>query len=58
MLELTMGGEPERDVLDSIPGLVAIARGKSFPQDVPWPDLPSLPPDNLLRIEWSRAMRE
>jgi hypothetical protein len=58
VLELAMAGEPERDVLDSIPGLVAIARGKGFEQVVPWPDLPTLPPDDPLRLEWFRAMRE
>lgn len=58
MLELAMAAEPERAVLDSIPGLVAIGRGKNFEQPVPWPDLRDLPPDDPLRLEWSRAMRE
>ena len=58
MLELAMAAEPERDVLDSIPGLVAIGRGKSFNQAVPWPELVALPPDDPLRVEWFRAMRE
>jgi hypothetical protein len=58
MLELAMAAEPERDVLDSIPGLVAIGRGKSFTQAVPWPDLATLPATDPLRLEWRRAMRE
>ena len=58
MLELAMAAEPERSVLDSIPGLVAIGRGKSFTQAVPWPDLATLPEADPLRVEWRRAMRE
>lgn len=58
MLELAMAAEPERAVLDSIPGLVAIGRGKNFEQPVPWPHLRDLPPDDMLRLEWFRAMRE
>jgi hypothetical protein len=58
MLELAMAAEPEREVLDSIPGLVAIGRGKSFVQAVPWPELDALPPEHPLRLEWFRAMRE
>ncbi|MBA3876727.1 MAG: hypothetical protein C0498_07295 [Anaerolinea sp.] len=58
MLELAMASEPERAVLDSIPGLVAIGRGKNFEMPVPWPNLHDLPPDDPLRLEWSRAMRE
>jgi hypothetical protein len=58
MLELVMASEPERSVLDSIPGLVAIGRGKGFRQAVPWPDLLELPDAHPLRVEWFRAVRE
>jgi hypothetical protein len=58
MLELAMAAEPERAVLDSLPGLVAIGRGKSFTQAVPWPDLAKLPQGHPLRVEWFRATRE
>jgi hypothetical protein len=58
MLELAAAREPERAVLDSIPGLVAIGRGKGFEQAVPWPDLGMLPRDDPLRREWHRAMAE
>ena len=58
MLELVMASEPERAVLDSIPGLVAIGHGKGFQQEVPWPDVKTLPEGHALRVEWFRAMRE
>jgi hypothetical protein len=58
MVSLTMAREPDLPVLASIPGLVAIRRGKGFEQPVPWPDLSELPANHPLRIEWSRAMRE
>ncbi len=58
MLELAMAAEPEPDVLESIPGLVAILRGKSFTQTVAWPEIDKLAPGHPLRVEWFRAMRE
>ena len=58
MLELVMAQEPERSVLDSIPGLVAVGHGKGFQQAVPWPELDALPPEHPRRVEWFRAMRE
>ena len=58
MVALTMAGEPDVSVLASIPGLVAVKRGKNFEQPLPWPDLDSLPMDNPLRVEWSLAMQE
>ena len=58
MMELVMAAEPARDVLDSIPGLVAIGHGKGFKQKVPWPDGLDAPAGHPLRVEWFRAVRE
>ncbi len=58
MVSLTMAREPDLSVLASIPGLVAVRRGKGFQQPVPWPELGDLPADHPLRVEWSYAMRE
>jgi uncharacterized protein (DUF3820 family) len=56
MLSLGLAGEPDPTVLASIPGLVAIGRGRGFERDVPWPDLMRLPKDDPLRVEWSEAL--
>ena len=58
MVGLTMARAPDPSVFASIPGLVAIRRGKGFEQLGPWPDLNELPADDPLRLEWRRAMRE
>jgi hypothetical protein len=53
-LELLLAGEPDRDVLDSLPSLAAIGRGKGFEAIVPWPDVYKLDRTDPLRIEWAR----
>jgi hypothetical protein len=57
MLELAMAAEPERAVLDSIPGLVAVGRGKNVSGPIGQVDLFALPRDDPLRQEWDEAMR-
>lgn len=57
MLELTMAGEPDISVLESISTLLAVGRGKRFEQEIRWPDLYALELDDPLRAEWSAAMR-
>ena len=58
MVSLTMAREPDLSVLASIPGLLAVRRGKGFEHPVPWPDLRELPTEHPLRVEWFRALRE
>jgi hypothetical protein len=53
-LELLVAAEPDRDVLDSLPSLAAIGRGKRFDADAPWPDLFRLDRSDPLRREWAR----
>jgi hypothetical protein len=50
--------EPDLTVLASIPGLVAIRRGKGYEEPAPWPELSELPPDDPLRVEWLHALQE
>jgi hypothetical protein len=57
MVSLTMAREPDHTVLASIPGLVAIRRGKGFEKPAPWPELSELPADDPLRVEWLHALR-
>ena len=57
LLELSIGAEPDPTVLGSMPGLMAVGRGKRFEQVVRWPDLFGLADDDPLRQEWARAMR-
>jgi hypothetical protein len=57
MLELILAGEPDRSVLDSMPGLVAIGRGRRFEAPAPWPDVYKLQHDDPLWQEWSRMRR-
>jgi hypothetical protein len=58
MLALTMACEPDVSVLESMPNLVAVRRGRNFTQPVRWPDLGDLAEHDPLRVEWSRVMRE
>jgi len=57
LLELSIGAEPDGTVLESMPGLMAVGRGKRFEQVVRWPDLFGLADDDPLKVEWARAMR-
>ena len=53
-LELLVAGEPDRGVLDSLPRLAAIGRGRRFEAPAPWPNLYDLDRLDSLRMEWSR----
>jgi hypothetical protein len=57
MLELKIAGQPDTSVLDTIPGLVAVGRGKDFEGPIGQADLFELPRDDPLRVEWGEAMR-
>ena len=57
MLELGIGRQPSTAVLDSIPGLVAVGRGRGFEGPISQADLFELPRDDPLRIEWVRESR-
>jgi hypothetical protein len=57
MLELKIDCQPDTSVLDTIPGLVAVGRGKDFEGPIAQADLFELPRDNPLRVEWGEAMR-
>jgi hypothetical protein len=56
MLELSMAGEPQPDVLSSMAGLVAVGRGRRFEGPIRQLDLFALAPDHPLRREWRRAL--
>ena len=58
MISLNMAREPDLSVLESIPGLVAVGRGKSFEQPILLPDPSALASDDPIRLEWARALRE
>ncbi len=57
MLELKIDGQPDTTVLDTIPGLVAVGRGRDFEGPINQADLLELPRDHPLRVEWREAMR-
>jgi hypothetical protein len=57
MLELKVAGQPDTEVLDTIPGLLAVGRGRAFEGPIKQADLFELPRDHPLRVEWGEAMR-
>ncbi len=57
MLELKVDGQPDTTVLDTIPGLVAVGRGRDFEGPIHQADLFELPHDHPLPVEWGLAMR-
>jgi hypothetical protein len=57
MLALSLVTDPDLAVLDTLPGLVAVARGPRLSGEPPFPDQRRLPPDDPLRMEWQRATR-
>ena len=57
ILELKLHGEPDTGVLDSMPELVAVGRGKGFTVPINQTDLFELPREDTLRIEWHDALR-
>jgi hypothetical protein len=58
MLELLQHGQDEDlSVLDTLPNLVAVGRGKSFVGETRFPDINDLARDDPLRLEWLDAFR-
>lgn len=57
MLELALAGQPSTEILDAIPGLVAVGRGARFDGPIRQADLFELPLEHPLRAEWRAAMR-
>jgi hypothetical protein len=57
MLELKLSGEPDTTVLDSMPELVAVGRGKGFTVPIRQADLFEFPREDALRREWHDALR-
>ncbi len=53
-LDLVVDGEPDRAVLDSLPSLVAVDRGRQSAAPLPWPELRALESTHPLREEWAR----
>ena len=56
ILELSIAGEPAADVIESIPGLVAVGRGRRFEGSIQRADLFELARDHPIRREWRRGL--